>query len=283
MTSTLIAKQDSRIKKIKFSLLMSVYYKSNSIYLEQALKSVWDYQQLKPSQIVLIQDGPVSLEIEQVLLKWKKKLGTILTLFKYDTNKGLALALNKGLTLCKYELVARMDDDDISLPGRFYQQVNYLLCNPNVSVLGTQVEERDQSLKNILSYRKVPLNNDDIKLFSKTRSPINHPSVMYKKSVILSVGGYPKLYPEDWPLWGLLITNKVTFANLNEILVTMRSQDAVSNRRGFKFLIGEIRGLLFLLRCRHLNFIEFTKCLLIRLFVRLAPVKFKRFLYKHFR
>lgn len=271
------------IENVKFSVLMSVYRRTNPIFLDEALKSIWDHQHLKPSQIVLIQDGPISKETDQVLLRWNKRLGTKFTLFRFEVNNGLASALNKGLTLCRYELVARMDDDDISLPGRFRQQIKYFLSHPNIGVLGTQVEERDQSLKRVLAYRKVPISNKDILSFSKKRSPVNHPSVMFKKSIVLSVGGYPSLYPEDWPLWGLLLSRQVIFSNLSETQVIMRAQDAISNRRGLKFLIGEVSSLTFLFNCGHLSFFEFSKCLIIRAIVRLSPIKIRTFLYKHFR
>lgn len=270
----------NKVREPSFSVLMSVYSKTNAEHLHQALLSVYDDQTYKPSEIVLIQDGPVSASVVEKLTEWQKRLDRKFKWVKQEKNIGLAKSLNHGLNYCSYELIARMDDDDISLPHRFELQYRYMVSNKNIGVLGGQVEERDSNLHARISQRIVPVNHLQIVKFSKSRSPINHPSVMFRKSIIYEFGGYPEVYPEDYALWGKLICNGVIFHNLPQKLVVMRTEDALTYRRGFKFFLGESKVLFYLYRLGLLNFFELFIQLTARLVVRSAPRLLKKKLYK---
>lgn len=263
-----------------FSVLLSVYMGTKADYLNQALSSIWDCQVLKPSEIVLVQDGEVNYSVSEVIAIWQKKLDTRFKWIKQDANLGLATSLNHGLEHCTYDVVARMDDDDIALPNRFKVQYNYISTHPEVGVLGTQIEERDSSMKRIIGERYVPENHLQIVKFSKYRSPINHPSVMYRKSIICKYGGYPKIFPEDYALWGKLITKGVIFHNLPNKLLKMRASEAILHRRGFRFFCGELKLLYYLYRLGLLNFWQFLCQVNIRFIARTSPKCVKMGLYK---
>jgi glycosyltransferase involved in cell wall biosynthesis len=126
-----------------FSVLLSLYTKENPLYFNQAISSIWDEQTLKPNQIVLVKDGPLTPELDQAIDEWGKKLGDILTIVALPENIGLGAALNEGLKYCKYDLVARMDTDDISLPERFEKQISFMANNPDIAVSSTWIEEID--------------------------------------------------------------------------------------------------------------------------------------------
>lgn len=119
---------------LDFTVLMSIYYKENFEWFERALVSIWDEQIVKPTQIVLVQDGSLTEELSAVLTNWKEKLGDVLTLVPLGKNVGLAAALNEGLKHCQYELIARMDTDDIAMPDRFEKQFTFMQNNPDVAV-----------------------------------------------------------------------------------------------------------------------------------------------------
>jgi glycosyltransferase involved in cell wall biosynthesis len=104
---------------MSLSVLMSVYYKENPEYLQQALESIWDAQTLKPDEIVLVEDGPLTTELYSILTNWKNKLDKILKRVPLEKNEGLTKALNMGIEHCSGEFIARMDSDDISCPNRF--------------------------------------------------------------------------------------------------------------------------------------------------------------------
>ena len=103
---------------MQFSVLMSVYYKDNPVWLKQAVDSVLN-NTIKPNQIVVVIDGQIPNELEQVITEYKESLDIL----RLEKNSGLGAALQQGLLKCKYPLVARMDSDDISLPGRFEKQL----------------------------------------------------------------------------------------------------------------------------------------------------------------
>ena len=263
-----------------FSVLISVYQKSNADYLNLALESVWDHQRLKPSEIVLVQDGSITPTVERIILDWQTKLGKRFKWVRLENNVGLALSLNHGLTHCSYDIVARMDDDDVSLANRFNLQYNYLLKHPDVGVLGPQIEEKDSSLKTHISERLVPINHLQILKFAKYRSPINHPSVMYRKSLLLHYGGYPEIYPEDYALWGKLITKGVIFHNLPDKLLTMRAGNSIVYRRGFRFFLGEVKVLNYLYKVGFINIVDLFIQILLRFVVRTSPKPIKMLLYR---
>src|SRR5690554_5001347 len=115
---------------MSFTVLMSVYAKEQPDYFNQAFLSIWDQQTLKPDQIVLVKDGPLTAELDAEIQRWQEKLGKVLSVVELPENVGLGAALNEGLKACKYELVARMDTDDISLPARFEEQVAFMQTHP---------------------------------------------------------------------------------------------------------------------------------------------------------
>jgi len=263
-----------------FSVLLSVYINESPCYLNASLTSIWDSQTLKPSQIVLVQDGPLNTELYVIIKKWKKRLGDIFTIVSLAHNVGLASALNEGLKFCRYEIVARMDTDDIALPNRFEQQLSFLEANPHISVCSGQIEEYSEDLITKLSTRKLPLRHDEILKFAKKRNPISHPCVIFKKTDVIAVGGYPLIYPEDYPLWVLMLNKDYQFANLPQILVKMRVGDALTARRGLRFLKGEIQVFNLMYKIRFLSTAEYCLNIIQRIFVRLGPTWLKKILYK---
>ena len=171
---------------IKFSVLMSVYNKENPAYLERAIKSIWDDQILKPAEIIIVEDGPLSNGILFVLDKWDKRLKDKFRRVQLEVNSGLGPALRAGLLKCKYNIVARMDSDDISLPNRFNLQLN-LINKKGIGIVGCWVEEFDENNK-VIGTRKTPQNHEDIYNFSRFRNPMNHPSVIFKKNLVIVTG-----------------------------------------------------------------------------------------------
>ena len=153
---------------------------------------------------------------------------------------GLGNALNLGLEKCTNDIVARMDSDDISHPSRFKLQVEFLK-NPNISVLGAHIEEFDNS-SNFNLIRKVPKTNYEIIKRSYYRNPLNHMTVIFRKSHVLMVGGYKKmLYYEDYYLWLGMIKHKMKLHNLNKVLVKVRAGKGMLKRRhGFKMFSYEL-------------------------------------------
>lgn len=260
---------------------MSIYYKENPKYFNRAMCSIWDEQILKPSEIVLVLDGKLTEELMQVILEWKNKLNEIMKIIVLEKNVGLGDALNIGLKECSCELVARMDTDDISLPNRFFEQIEIFDKN-NVDLCGSWIDEFDDNESKIISSRKVPEHNIEIIKFSKMRNPINHPTVMFKKQSVINAGNYKKMYSfEDYYLWIRMLMNDSDLYNIQKSLVKMRAgYNQLERRRGLKYLVYELKFWTRLYNIKYINFIELMKNLLIKLIIRIMPRTIVKNIYK---
>jgi len=209
-----------------FSVLLSVYFKEKPSFLENALDSIWTLQSLKPKQIVVVKDGALTPELDEILNVFSKKAPVDFVV--NDFNIGLSASLNKGLKYCEYELVARMDTDDIAYPERFERQIAFFIENPDIDILGSFATKiNDKGFGNELM--KVPINNESIYKLLWT-NPFIHPSVMFKKSSILLAGNYeiPKdkrVRHDDYELWFRCAINNLKFQNLPEPLIYYRYVD----------------------------------------------------------
>lgn len=263
-----------------FSVLMSVYKKENPAFLEECLKSLMA-QTLQASEIVLVEDGPLTGELYAVIDSYSKLLP--LKSVKLETNQGLATALNVGLERCAHELVARMDTDDIMLPNRFELQVAFMQANPSIDVASSWIEERTQTMQASGFVKKVPPTHEEILKFSKRRNPINHPASIYRKSSVLAVGGYPMVFPEDYALWSAMLVKGYRFANIPEVLVHMRTGDDFIVRRGVSFLKGELGLLRYQKSISFLGLTDLFIYLAIRTVVRVSPSGMRKLFYRHAR
>jgi glycosyltransferase involved in cell wall biosynthesis len=269
---------------MNFSVLMSIYQQENPEYLNRAMKSIWDEQIIKPNEIVLVQDGPLTDELYIVINRWKDTLGVILKTIPLEENLGLGDALNIGLNNCSHELIARMDTDDIALSSRFKKQLK-VFEDSDIDICSSWVSEFDNDEREIVSLRKIPENHDDIISYSKIRNPINHPAVMYRKFKVLNAGGYKRMmWFEDYYLWSRMILCGAKFYNIQKPLVNMRAGYAqLERRRGLKYAIEEFK---FFKRLHSLNFLSnsrFLKNVIIRFSARVLPKNLLKSIYKKIR
>ena len=264
---------------MNFSVLICIHIKSVYKDLIECFESIKN-QSILPSEIILICDGPLRIEIVKIKNLYPYKN---LKIFKLKQNVGLGNALKYGLKKCNNEIVFRMDSDDICLPERFKIQLREILKDPNLAVLGTNVILIDKNSNNILNKaRQVPLSNRLIKKNIKIKNPFNHPSVVFRKSKVIEVGSYEEvnLY-EDWYLWfKLTAIKKNKFRNLEKPLLKYRIR-SFDDRRGLKVFKKEFRFYLALLDNSYINKIEFIIFILIKLLIRISPkfiyLKFKSF------
>ena len=213
---------------------MSVYGKDNTAFFKEALLSVSLKQTLKPSQIVIVEDGPVPAETEMVIKDVTSQIPECeFTIIRKAVNAGLAAALNSGLKACKYEWIARMDSDDISRPDRFEKQFNYINLHPETDCIGGAIAEFHDTPGDMQSERHVGLNEKEIREMAKSRTPMNHVTVMYRKSTILNVGGYCENFGklEDYKLWVDLLGINAVLTNINDIIVYVRTGNGFISRR----------------------------------------------------
>ncbi len=222
---------------MKFSVLMSVYGKDDAKFFKTALESVTVKQTMKPNQVVVVEDGPVPDEIDEIISFYADILPEIeFTVVRKEKNEGLAAALNDGLKECKYEWVARMDSDDIAAEDRFLKQTEYVTENPSVDVFGGAIAEFKSEIGDINSERQVGISQKEILDMAKSRTPMNHVTVFYRKSAVLDVGGYTENFGklEDYKLWVDMLSCGKTFANTRDIMVYVRIGNGFVERRSNK-------------------------------------------------
>ncbi len=248
---------------------MSVYKKDNPLFLKEAIESIIN-QTFPSNDIVIIKDGPLTNELENVLNTYTKYKN--ISIYGYSENKGLGYALNYGLPLCKNEIVLRMDSDDISDKRRAEIQVNTFIKD-NVDVSSSSVKLFENDINNCFGSRKLPLNEKDILKFSKTRSPFNHPSVIFKKSSVINAGGYKTLlYKEDYYLWIRMIQNGCKYNNLAEPLVYMRINRDTFFRRKNKTVYKNALWLnKYMLKTKYISFFTYSKNKIIYFFRQYLP------------
>lgn len=198
-------------------------------YLFQAIDSCLS-QTIQDFELVIVVNG----EQREILFKKIQEAYGRDERIKIFLTEGrhLAFSLNLGLHYAASEFIARMDADDISTPDRLEKQIDFMQKNPDISVLGTGVNIIDEHGE-FLMKRIPPLDNKSIKKQLKYRNPIFHPTVMFKKSVIMNEGGYlGGIYAEDYDLWlRLSMREDIKFANLDNVCLSYRSVGSGEARR----------------------------------------------------
>lgn len=226
----------------QFSLLISVYKNDNVADFRTALESVTTNQTLKPTEVVLVIDGPVPDNTNKVISEAEAANPGLYKIVRFEQNKGLGIALQKGLEAASNDIVMRMDSDDIAVPDRFEKQYRFMVEHPHVAVCGGQIDEFIDDINNIVGHRIVPCANEEIYKYMVSRCAFNHMTVALRRSSILANGNYqPWHFNEDYYLWIRLMLAKVEFANLPEILVHMRvGKDMYQRRGGRKYYESEL-------------------------------------------
>ena len=226
---------------IPFSIITSVYKNDKPEFVRIALDSMLVNQTIKPSEIVLVRDGQVPEELESVLEQYESLYPQVFNIIRLNQNGGLGRALKLGVEKAKYDIIARMDSDDICLPERFELQLRYLEQNPEVDLVGGQMTEFIGSSANIVGRREVPLDNFSIYDFMKNRCALNHVTVMFRKEAVLKAGNYQDwFWNEDYYLWIRMMINHCKFANVPDVLVNVRSgTDQYARRGGRKYYESE--------------------------------------------
>ncbi|EPK7359264.1 glycosyltransferase [Kluyvera intermedia] len=223
---------------MNFSVLMSLYNQESPEHLDLCLDSL-SKQSLQATEIVMVLDGPISEPLHLILNRWLKSLP--LKIVPLSECVGLGNALNIGLKYCDSNYIARMDTDDICDVNRFQLQIEYLKSHENVALIGGAIEEFKCQVHDLNIIRFSKNKHDEIFKYAKFRNPFNHMTVIFKKDVIESIGGYKHhLYMEDYNLWLRLLSGGYQTYNLSEVLVFTRiGNGMISRRKGWSYIKSE--------------------------------------------
>ncbi|OXS29347.1 MAG: hypothetical protein BCS36_00250 [Desulfovibrio sp. MES5] len=143
-------------------------------------------------------------------------------------NRGLIASLNQGLALSSTDIIVRMDADDIALPHRLERQLAFMKAHPDVDVCGTGLVFFETGQE-----KRLPENHDALLVLTLFNTPVFHPTVIMRKSSVLTVGGYSSNAPcaEDYDLWERMLHSGSRFANLDEVLLRYRVHPNVNRSK----------------------------------------------------
>lgn len=259
---------------------MTVYGGDREDYVRDAFRSAVHDQTLRPDQVVLVQDGPVPPELESCLRELVAESPVEVTFVRLRNNRGLGPALDAGLQASRYDIVARMDADDVAMPHRF--QVQVPLVRDGADLVGAGLLEFGAHIGDVVGRRIPPSDPHDIVRYSRLHDPFNHPTVVYRRSAVVAVGGYGDLpLMEDYWLFVRMIANGARVVNVAEPLVYYRVGDGAYERRGGRDLLrSELRLQRAMYREGFITRWQYLRNVVIRGGYRLTPTFIRRPVYR---
>lgn len=267
------------IKNMEFSVLIPIYKKEEPRHLRECLDSLYN-QTLPATEIILVEDGPLTSELDDIVAKSQQDHPELKTV-KLAQNGGIGHALNEGLKHCSYDLVARMDADDICKPDRFETQVRFLEDHPEYDIVGSWADEFSDNISNILSTRKLPEDHEAIIQFGKKRNPMNHPTVMFRHQAVKAAGYYihsPQV--EDYDLWVRMMLRGSRFYNIQRSLLYFRMSDDFARRRGgWNYSRREIPLQFSFYKKGYISWWRMSLNIIIRTIIRMLPSRWRRKIY----
>lgn len=218
------------------SVAMSVY--NGEDYLAAAIESILA-QSFDDFEFLILNDGSNDSS-RAIIDDFAAKDGRIRAIHR--ENRGLIASLNQLIDEAKAPIIARMDGDDIALPERFERQFRFLADNPDYGVISSWTTDIDsQGIAYPLQGRDQPVTHEELlKAIDEGGALLCHPSAMYRRDLVQSVGGYHAAFRhcEDFDLW-LRLANRTKLGSLPERLLKYRHTDGqVSNRHVVEQQLG---------------------------------------------
>ena len=270
-------------KKCEFSVLMSIYNKENPKYFKEALDSILINQSVIPNEIVLVKDGPLTRELDNIIYEYSLKFVDVFNIIELSKNMGLGKALYVGIKECKYDLVARMDTDDISRYDRFEKQLKEFELDRELDIIGSHIIEFETDINKVFSKRIMPTSNESIYKYARRRNPFNHVTVMFKKDSVISSGNYEDMNGigfEDYLLWVKMLLKKCNCKNIDKSLVFVRIGEGMFERRGgAKYLLNALKFRNRIYKMGFASLSDTLVCYITNIIVSLSPNWLRRFIY----
>ncbi len=262
-----------------FTLLVPVYDGDRPDYLRRSLRSAVDDQTVRPDQVVIVRDGPVRPELAGYLDEFQADCPVPVTFVPLPSNGGLGPALDRGLAASWFDVIARMDADDVAMPHRFAVQLPLIA---EADIVGSGLLEFTGDTDNIVGQRVPPTDPEQIRRYARMHDPFNHPTVVYRRSAVLAAGGYGDLpLMEDYALFARMLSNGARAVNVAEPLVFYRvGASAFKRRGGTELLRSELRLQRDFRRRGFISAGEYVRNVLVRGGYRLVPWWARRAVYR---
>jgi glycosyltransferase involved in cell wall biosynthesis len=270
----------------RYSALIPVYKNDSLLYLSIAVESMLN--QTRPfDEILLVVEGKVNNEIEKYLTSLNNPVQVLrIENQKGPLNFGLPATLNFGIKNATGDYIVRLDSDDYSVPERLEKVDAFLNKHASVNLLSSWVDEYDEDLDVLISTRRVPLLDREIRKKGKWKNPFNGPAAVFKRETALGLGGYPIVASnEDFCFWAEFIINGNTVGNIAEPLVKMRTgRSMIPRRKSKRYRMGTIQSNAYLYSIGYFGLQHLVWHSVINSILRRLPTRvFYLFQYKVFR
>jgi glycosyltransferase involved in cell wall biosynthesis len=263
-----------------FALLLPVWDGDRPEYVRRAFRSAVDDQTVRPDQVIVVRDGPVGPDLESTLADLRRTSLVPVTIVALEENVGLGPALNEGIKASWFDVIARMDADDIAMPHRFERQLPLMR---NADIVGGGLLEFGADTDDIIGKRTPPTSDAQIREYARRHDPFNHPTVVYRRNAVLDAGGYGDLpLMEDYSLFVRMLENGARAANIAEPLVLYRvgaSAESFKRRGGLDLLRSELRLQRSFVRSGFVSRAEYVRNVILRGTYRLIPWWCRRVIY----
>jgi glycosyltransferase involved in cell wall biosynthesis len=213
------------------SVLMPVHAAVDATHFARALQSVVDQTRL-PDEVLVVEDGPLGGQLTTALDDFSAAHPGLVRRIAFPENRGPGAAAATGIAKAHGDVVARLDSDDIALPQRFEIQLRHLQ-ETGCDVVGSSMLEFEGEESNVIGVRRLPETHEEIVRYARTRSPINQPAAMMRRSAVLAAGNYVEIgLVEDYDLWARMLARGSRMSNIAEPLVLFRVSPGMYARRG---------------------------------------------------
>jgi glycosyltransferase involved in cell wall biosynthesis len=239
--------------RMEVSILIAVF--NGERYLRLAIDSVLG-QDFRSIELVVVDDA--STDRTAAIIRGYDDPRIVY--LRNATNLGQTKSLNLALLRARGRYIARIDADDIFLPGKIGRQHEFMTTHPEVAVCGTWAVRIDEDGRPI-GVNHFPTRPVDIRFRTLRTVPVCHVSIMARKSAIEAYGGYPETYryAADYALWSAMLCDSRTFVNLPEVLVQYREFPQSLGARHTIGGAGEERGEIVERNARQLAGVELTR------------------------
>lgn len=267
----------------EYSVLMSVYHREKAAYLRQSMESMFA-QTVPPSDFVLVCDGSLPDSLEEVIREMQQEHGGVLQIIRLAVNGGLGRALKKGISFCRFPVIARMDSDDISRPDRCERQLAILENRQDIDIVSGTIEEFrefDEENTAVCGRRILPSEPEAVRRYARLRCPFNHPCVMFRKQAVLDAGNYSEEeYPEDYYLWVRMLQRGSRGYNIREPLLWMRAEaDLYRRRAGDEYLRKHLHLFRYMYDTGFISAPQYAACSAIRTMSAVMPNRLRAAVY----
>lgn len=217
----------------KLSVIMSIYNEEEK-WIRETINSILN-QSFDNFELLIVYDCPKNKQLLDVLKQIKDKDRRI-NIIENKENIGLAKSLNKALDVSNGKFIARIDADDICEVERFEIQINFLMKNKQIDLLGTNISFIDENSDFISRDQKVIKDFYLIKKIIPNRNLFHHPTWMFRREILQKVKGY-RIFPysQDYDFICRCITSGLVCSNIDQKLVRYRLRsNSISIERRFQ-------------------------------------------------